>query len=411
MTAPERKWFWPAAAGAVVVLLLVFAPSWWAQLETARLAREPLARLEARARSQPSRAEVRYRLGLAYAREDRHPEAVREFLAALALEPDRADVLNDLGVSYLLQERYYESLLALQGALVARPGYGLAYANLGRLHLATRMPFTATRELEQAARLAPRDVAVLCDLGEAYQRTLNLNAALGAYDRALRLRPGYPLALVGRARALFALTRYDEAEADLRAAVAADPNAAEPSLVLGRLLLERAVTPRQVAAARAELERSAQLDASDPEVHYDLGRVALRERRPRDAVGHFMEALRLSEDHPGAMNQLARALRAAGRTQDARRVEEIFRAMSLRNRETSRLEERLRENPRDWPLATRLVELYIQDGQTAMAALYLQQMERAGVQDPRLPRLRAELSRMEARRAAARAAARRNAPP
>ena len=70
-------------------------------------------------------------------------------------------------------------------------------ANLGRLHLATRMPYTATTELEKAARLDPRNVATLCDLGEAYQRTLNFRSAESAYRRALKVDPKERMNLAG----------------------------------------------------------------------------------------------------------------------------------------------------------------------------------------------------------------------
>src|SRR5205823_3503198 len=109
---------------------------------------------------------------------------------------------------YLLQQRYYESLVALKGALTANPDFAAAHANLGRLYVATKMPFTAVGELEKADKLKPGDVTILCDLGEANLRTLNLNAAKETYERALKADPKSPQAQIGLGKALYGLAKY-----------------------------------------------------------------------------------------------------------------------------------------------------------------------------------------------------------
>jgi tetratricopeptide (TPR) repeat protein len=387
MTPHDRKWLWLALAVAVVVLAFVYVPGLHLNDHKARLARLPTPQLEALTRKNPEDTEARYYLGLAYAQEGRHNDAIREFLVVQAREPDRADVLNDLGVSYMLQERYYEALISLQGALTAQPDFPIAYANMGRLHLATKMPFTATRELERAAKMEPDNVALLCDLGEAYQRTLNLNAALATFKRVARTDPKSVRAALGEGRAYFSLTRYAEAEQALQRAIKLDPNEPGPSLLLGRMKLERATSPNDLVAAKVLLEQAARLDPEEPEGWYDLGRVAFRSNNSKEAIQYFVRALSVSPEHPGATYQLIRALRTERREADAARLERSFREMSLRSREISRLEEVMVANPRDWESCRRLAELYIADRKPGMAALYVGRLRMGKPSDPGLPAL------------------------
>src|SRR5262245_8959364 len=141
------RWLGLALTGLPALALALYVPRGWSAYQDWKLRRMTLPELEAVVKTRPADLDARYRLGLAYAQANRLPEASRAFLAVLDRQPVRPDVLNDLGVVYLLQERYYESLVALQGALTADPDFAMAYANLGRLHLATKMPFTAAREL------------------------------------------------------------------------------------------------------------------------------------------------------------------------------------------------------------------------------------------------------------------------
>jgi hypothetical protein len=121
---------WPAAAVAVIVALLVFAPPWlsgrlsgqalvssssrasdlrWARrldplsvqpyLVEAQTASRPaaaIAPLQKAAEKQPRSVEVRYELGLAYLRANRRPAARRELRAALALNPGAPRILDAL---------------------------------------------------------------------------------------------------------------------------------------------------------------------------------------------------------------------------------------------------------------------------------------------------------------------------
>src|SRR5262249_17158920 len=157
------------------------------------------------------------------------------------------------------------ALLAFEGALKARPGYARALANLGRLHLATKMPFTAEREPERAARLDPHDLDALNDLGSAYMQTLNLQAARRVFEQATRKEPK---------RADQGLTLYPEARAASDRALAPNPRDAGALLASGQLLLVTAVTDSELREAREALVRATEADPGSADAWYERARAS-----------------------------------------------------------------------------------------------------------------------------------------
>lgn len=385
--ARRSRWLWLALAGVILLAAAVYAPKLWERRQERQLSRMALPELETRARQQPADLKARYRLGLAYARDNRYREAVGEFMAVLEKDPVRPDVLNDLGVVYLLQDRYYEALVALQGALTARPNYAPAYANLGRLHLATKMPFTAVRELEKSVELDPQSVDTLCDLGEAYQRTLNLKSARDTYERALKIKPDHVAARIGLGRSLYSLAQYDAAEQTLNDALRLTPENPVILQTLGRIRLEKSRTDADLIAAKELFQRAVKADPQEGEAWYDLGRVNLRLKQPGAAVEDLRRALQLDPQHTGTMHQLERALRAVGRISEADRVAKVHKERALREREELRLEEALARSPKDWDSAARLAELYIQSGKQGLAALTVRNLQEGAADHPKLPAL------------------------
>ena len=79
--------------------------------------------------------------------------------------------------------------------------------NLLRLNRA----YEARRLLERASALHPRDAAVHCNLGLAYQNSGNLNRAVSEFKAALSLKPGTPEATLNIAGCYQSLGQTDEA--------------------------------------------------------------------------------------------------------------------------------------------------------------------------------------------------------
>jgi tetratricopeptide (TPR) repeat protein len=390
-----RRGLWVAALGLLALAVLLHGPRLAQALRERRLSAMSADRLAEWVRAHPEDLAARYQLGLARARAGDYPAATRELLAVLAREPSRAEVLNDLGVVYLLQHRYFESLLALNGALAARPDYGRAAANLGRLHLATKMPYTATRDLERAVRLGAADAPTLCDLGIAYQQTLNFRAAQRAYKQVLRSHPRDATAWLGLARTYEGLTEYDRAADAARRALALRPNDPAARAALGRILLLRASGLADLQTARELLAAASAADPEDAEARYDLGRALRRLGDERPAIGALRRALRVAPDHAGAAYQLSQALIASGQQAEGERIGAAFRQMAARAREQDRLEERVYQKPNDLAARLELARLYAASQRTGLALLQCRQILDAAPDHAAARRLMQRLVRAE----------------
>jgi len=105
-------------------------------------------------------AEAHTFLGWTYSFQNRIDEATAECLRAIEIDPEFGNPYNDIGVYLMQQDKFDEAVPWLEKAKRA-PRYDprhFPYLNLGRIYLRQRKWWEALRELEAAARLAPRDV-------------------------------------------------------------------------------------------------------------------------------------------------------------------------------------------------------------------------------------------------------------
>lgn len=116
--------------------------------------------------------------------------------------------------------------------------------------------------------------------------------ALELYDEALKLRPRFPAAHIGRARTLFDLAQYDSALEAVEAARAARPAYPEASVIEGRILRTQGDNDGAIEAYRQALRESRNRQA---EAHTGLG-IIYEER------GEYAQA---AEAFRQAVNQLA----------------------------------------------------------------------------------------------------------
>jgi tetratricopeptide (TPR) repeat protein len=209
----------------------------------------------------------------------------------------------------------------------------------------------------------PANAWAQANLGMAWFEQGQMEAAVGSFREALRLRPVYPLAEDDLGNALLRLGRRDEAEACFRRALREDPHFAAAHNNLGRTLLEdgdAAGAAEEIAAAlkldpgliearnnwAGWLARSGRLAeaaaeyrailAAQPDnagVHNDFG-IALAQAGDRDAaITQYREALGIDSALPEAHANLADALAYSGRSDEA--IGEYRRALALRANFTS----------------------------------------------------------------------------
>lgn len=197
----------------------------------------------------------------------------------------------------------------------------------------------AIEALTHFEQLAPQSAATFNLLGDLYRRRAQPDNALQEYAKAQAITPRDPGALLGRAAALLAAGRMEEASAAAQDALTDAPADPHLNLILSDALIER----HHFVEAQPHLRSAlSSIDASGtpaPEnialaahAHALLGRT---EAETGDLQGAIAEmTLGLKSDADGSLSyQLSRLYRRNGNFAEARKAEERARALQAQRRE------------------------------------------------------------------------------
>lgn len=171
-------------------------------------------------------------------------------------------------------------------------------------------------------RVAPGKHALVRTAGEIAALLQN-----SKYDRAfpkcellLQEYPATPFLHYVYGAALLALSRYDDAEKQLREELRISPESELPYLRLASLALKRS----QAREALPLAERAAQIAADSAEAHYLWGRASFELGQEQTAIRELETAARLSPGSPEVHFNLAKAYRRAKLPEKAEQERAIF---------------------------------------------------------------------------------------
>jgi tetratricopeptide (TPR) repeat protein len=223
--------------------------------------------------------------------------------------PRDATVQRSLGIALLRAGRYREARTQLERAARLSRGSLEALFDVARVSFAERDhrgSESACRAMARVEKAAP--LTRVCDARSdlVWARSAR---AFEELDEALRADPSLyeGLYALGEAHRLRAAT--SDAEAAYQRAISARPTEAGPHLGLGRLYV---VNNRRDEAIRA-LRRALELDGTDPETQYELGRV-LGDAEGRELLGRAVAG---RPAWPEAQTALGDALAAASQSEAA----------------------------------------------------------------------------------------------
>ncbi|MDD9853452.1 MAG: tetratricopeptide repeat protein [Deltaproteobacteria bacterium] len=181
-------------------------------------------------RAGPDDADAHIVKGLALHSLGRREEALQSYERAIELDPARSDARNNMGGALLELGRYGEAVKELDRAIRGNYRHANAHVNRGRaLHFLGRNA-EAIRSLRRAVSIRNDDAGVWFDIGVLLFKTKSMAKSLGAFETAIKLRPGYARAHHARGIALQHLGRRDEADASFVRAHELDPALVAPSL-------------------------------------------------------------------------------------------------------------------------------------------------------------------------------------
>jgi Flp pilus assembly protein TadD len=242
---------------------------------------------------QPGYVPARVHLGEILLAGNRTDEAEAVLAQALSADAKNAAAHAALGEVFLSRRQYREAVQQLETALAAAPGadrlhhpLGLAYRGLGDME-------KAREHLEKAGKVGVRPADPLTDEMEA-------------------LRQGSTVHLL-RGRVAFRFGRYQDAAAEFRKAVQAQPDSVPARINLAAALAEAG----DRKGAKEQLLEALKLAPDNGTAHFNLGTLMALEGEAAGAVVHFQEAVRLDPNDGAARVELAQALEKDGRIEEA----------------------------------------------------------------------------------------------
>lgn len=190
-------------------------------------------------------ADAEYLSGKALHVRQRHDEARRAYLRALALDPSHVDALNGLAVLDASRGNLDQAIAQLEELARLRPELSYLHANLGHAYWLRKEPTKAIPELERALELNPDNQPAAARLAEIQrsQSAAASPAAGAAPDMAAAAAAGPEIRML--ASGLYQLSygaTPPAQKADAVAAVPAEPmpaelTPAEPTPPLARVLV------------------------------------------------------------------------------------------------------------------------------------------------------------------------------
>jgi tetratricopeptide (TPR) repeat protein len=227
-------------------------------------------------------------LGLYLYKKGKVDEAIALHRRSLALNPNDFVAPSNLGIElaakgeFIEAETYYRMALGLHptDAASIRNNLGVAYFKSGNTE-------AAIKEYQQALGEKPEMIEAWDNLGEGFAALGRFDDAERCFREALRIRPDFAIALYDLGNILADRKRYDEAVTCYQAALRSKADFFEASFNLAATLVEigrtNDATPYIALALR--------IPTTNPQAHFNLGRLLLQVGRRDEAVGEMKNGI------------------------------------------------------------------------------------------------------------------------
>ena len=192
--------------------------------------------------------------------------------------------------------------LALRADLQEKPGKRLA-------------------DLNQALALVPDDAETLLSRADVYRELGEKQKALADADHALKLQPGWPIAVRDRARLLAEDDRLDEAVGQLEELARREPKDVDTLLQLALFYSVQKNSAKAIETYTGVLA----LDPQNWQALCERGDVYLNVGKQAEAVADFEQAIKLNRQDESLLNNLAWLLATSpeAKLRDGRRAVEL----------------------------------------------------------------------------------------
>lgn len=246
---------------------------------------------------QPANADILEYLGAACEMQQKMPQALDAYRAAVAADPANPDRMLDYTRLLMDNDRYDEAIQAIQSGMGKTDATTPLQVRLGAIEMVKGNYDTARAAFQTALAADPDLDVAYVGLAETYARQANDQQAIRVLAAAREKRPGHYLLEYYFGLLASRLGREPEAIVALDNAAKLQPNSPDPFFELGKLY----VTQQNWPQARQALKHVIELNPRLAPAHYQLSRVYAHLGLDSDAEREAKEAATLIEAERNAV--------------------------------------------------------------------------------------------------------------
>lgn len=241
-------------------------------------------------------------------------KALAEYQRGLSISPKNLDIEKRMEELYLISNRTDEASKLDTQLTKQAPRDPVVSVNHGRVLLAQGKQQDAIIALQAVVKGAPESALAHYYLGVAYWQTNSLGQASSEFQEALKVTPGFPLALQSLAQLNLAQNHPSDAQIYAQELVQKFPAEVNYRLLLGTIYLRNA-KPRP---AEEQFLAARQLAPNQAAVHLDLGQLYSSQKDWVKAEKEFETAIQLDPSSATTLSLYAKFL--VGRQQAPKAV-------------------------------------------------------------------------------------------
>lgn len=277
----------------------------------------------------PDAGTLNYNLALAQFSAKHYDACEKTLLSSIGYGHGTADAYALLGWTYGKEDRAEEMLKVFEKAINMDPSNQAHFIDLGEALVEKRNYGTALEVAMEAVKRFPASSQAYRLKGSVELKMYRLTEALKSYTTATELDPNNSRAALGLALTQWNMDRSEDAAKSFEEGVRKFPQDAFFLQKYALFLLNAPGERDAQAEAKIKdlLRRSNELDGTDPETHYQLGNLAMKENKYDEALQELQTSAKLDPEVAKVHLLLARVYRRTGREEEAAKETQIHRKL------------------------------------------------------------------------------------
>ena len=267
--------------------------------------------------TEPGRLDVELQLARLLYSQGQVSDAQRLLRDVSQQNPHNAEVQVLLGNCFEAEGQPAFALASYQQAVQIAPARVESYQDLISLLFDLGKTDDAAVMIERALSAAPKDARPWVWKGILYLRKNQYEAAIESYSQANRLDHSNADAVLGIGAVYFVAGKNNAAMVQYRKGMARFPNDARFYIACAETMLASPDSLKLQAEAKQLLERAVKIAPQSAEGHYQLGQLALQQKRMKDAESELLTSLQSDPNQSKTHFALSSLYRRLGRFNEA----------------------------------------------------------------------------------------------